>query len=183
MDRESALALVKSQVKNKNLIKHMLATEAVMSSLAGRFDQDESLWSLAGLLHDLDYDQTADQPEKHGLIGAQILEDKGLPAELVQAVKAHNAALGEERKTLLDKALYAVDPVTGLLVAAALIHPQKKLSAVDVDFVLNRFKEKSFARGASREQIESCRELGLSLEEFINISLVAMQGIDRDLGL
>lgn len=183
MDRESALALVKSQVKNKNLIKHMLATEAVMSSLAGRFDQDESLWSLAGLLHDLDYDQTADQPEKHGLVGAQILEDKGLPAELVQAVKAHNAALGEERKTLLDKALYAVDPVTGLLVAAALIHPQKKLLAVDVDFVLNRFKEKSFARGANREQIESCRELGLSLEEFINISLVAMQGIDRELGL
>ena len=105
MDRESALALVKSRVKNKNLIKHMLATEAVMAALARKFNQDESLWALAGLLHDLDYDQTSDQPEQHGLVGARILEDKGLPAELVQAVKAHNPAVGVERKTLLDKAL------------------------------------------------------------------------------
>ncbi|HHX87962.1 MAG TPA: HDIG domain-containing protein [Firmicutes bacterium] len=183
MDRESALALLKSQVKNKNLIKHMLATEAVMSSLAKQFNQDEALWALTGLLHDLDYDQTAQQPEKHGLVGARMLEDKGLPPELVQAVKAHNDALGEERETLLDKALYAVDPVTGLLVAAALIHPQKKLSAIDVDFVLNRFKEKSFARGANREQIESCREIGLSLEDFIELSLAAMQNISGELGL
>ncbi|NMA92670.1 MAG: HDIG domain-containing protein [Firmicutes bacterium] len=183
MDRESALALVKSRVKNKNLIKHMLATEAVMAALARKFNQDESLWALAGLLHDLDYDQTADQPEQHGLVGARILEDKGLPAELVQAVKAHNPAVGVERKTLLDKALYAVDPITGLLVAAALVHPQKKMSAIDGAFVMNRFKEKSFARGADREQIKSCRHLGLSLEEFIAISLAAMQGIARELGL
>jgi len=86
-----------------------------------------------------------DQPEQHGLLGAQILEEKGLPPELVQAVKAHNEVLGVERQTLLDKALYAADPVTGLLVAAALIHPQKKLAAIDLDFVMNRFKEKSFA--------------------------------------
>ncbi len=183
MDRESGLALLKKQIKNKNLIKHMLATEAVMSSLAEKFDQDRELWALTGLLHDLDYDQTADQPEKHGLLGAQMLEEAGLSPELVQAVKAHNPALGEERKTLLDKALYAVDPVTGLLVAAALVHPEKKLAAIDVEFVLKRFKEKSFARGASREQIESCRELGLSLEEFLTISLAAMQGIGRELGL
>lgn len=183
MEREEALSLVKQEVKTKNLIKHMLAVEAVMSSLAGKFNQDEVLWALTGLLHDLDYDQTAHQPEKHGLVGARMLEAKGLPPELVRAVKAHNEALGEERKTLLDKALYAVDPVTGLLVAAALIHPQKMLSAIDVDFVLNRFKEKSFARGASREQIESCRELGLSLEEFVAISLAAMQSISGELGL
>ena len=183
MDREKALTLLRSQVKNKNLIKHMLATEAVMAALAAKFDQDEVLWALTGLLHDLDYDQTADQPEKHGLLGAQMLEEKGWPMELVQAVKAHNAALGVKRNTLLDKALYAVDPITGLLVAAALIHPQKKLSAIDVDFVLKRFKEKSFARGAGREQIKSCRELGLSLDEFIAISLSAMQGVSEELGL
>lgn len=106
-----------------------------------------------------------------------------MPAELVHAVKAHNEMIGVERETLLDKALYAADPVTGLLVAAALIHPQKKLSAIDVPFVMNRFKEKNFARGADRGQIESCRELGLELERFIALSLEAMQSIAADLGL
>jgi uncharacterized protein len=183
MQREEALNLVKEQVKNKNLIKHMLATEAVMSRLALHLGQDRELWSLAGLLHDVDYDQTVDEPEQHGLLGAQLLEEKGCPAELVRAVKAHNEALGVAPRTLLDKALFAVDPVTGLLVAAALIHPEKKLSALDVDFILNRFKEKSFARGAGRGQIESCREIGLTLAEFIGLSLEAMQGISKDLGL
>lgn len=183
MEREEALSLVKQEVKTKNLIKHMLAVEAVMRRLARELGQDEELWALAGLLHDLDYDKTVDQPEQHGLLGAQILEGKGLPAELVRAVKAHNEMLGIERKTLLDKALYAADPVTGLLVAAALIHPQKKLAAIDLDFVLNRFKEKSFARGADRGQIETCGDLNLSLERFIALSLEAMQSIAADLGL
>lgn len=183
MEREEALRLVKQEVKTKNLIKHMLAVEAVMRRLAGELDQDEELWALAGLLHDLDYDRTVDQPEQHGLLGARILEEKGLPAELIRAVKAHNEMLGVERQTLLDKALYAADPVTGLLVAAALIHPQKKLAAIDLDFVMKRFKEKSFARGADRGQIESCRELNLSLERFMTLSLEAMQSIAADLGL
>ena len=183
MKREEALSLVKEEVKNKNLLKHMLAVEAVMRRLAGELGEDEALWALAGLLHDLDYDKTVDDPERHGLLGAQILEERGLPEALIQAVKAHNPAVGVERKTLLDKALYAVDPITGLLVAAALVHPQKKMSAIDGAFVMNRFKEKSFARGADREQIKSCRHLGLSLEEFIAISLAAMQGIARELGL
>lgn len=183
MEREEALSLVKQEVKTKNLIKHMLAVEAVMRRLARELGQDEELWAVAGLLHDLDYDKTVDQPEQHGLLGAQILEGKGLPAELVRAVKAHNEMLGIERKTLLDKALYAADPVTGLLVAAALIHPQKKLAAIDLDFVLNRFKEKSFARGADRGQIETCSDLNLTLERFIVLSLEAMQSIAADLGL
>ena len=183
MEREEALRLIKQEVKTKNLIKHMLAVEAVMRRLAEELGQDEELWALTGLLHDLDYDRTMDQPEQHGLLGAQILEEKGLPPELVQAVKAHNEVLGVERQTLLDKALYAADPVTGLLVAAALIHPQKKLAAIDLDFVMNRFKEKSFARGADRGQIESCSELNLSLERFMTIRLEAMQSIAADLGL
>ncbi|MGB4331171.1 MAG: HD domain-containing protein, partial [Dethiobacteria bacterium] len=157
--------------------------EAVMRRLAEELGQDEELWALTGLLHDLDYDRTMDQPEQHGLLSAQILEEKGLPPELIQAVKAHNEVLGVERQTLLDTALYAADPVTGLLVAAALIHPQKKLAAIDLDFVMNRFKEKSFARGADRGQIESCSELNLSLERFMTLSLEAMQSIAADLGL
>lgn len=183
MKREEALDLVKEKVRNKNLIKHMLAVEAVMDRLARHFGEDRELWALAGLLHDVDYDQTLDTPEQHGLLGAQLLEEKGCAPELVQAVKAHNEALGIPPRTLLDKALFAVDPVTGLLVAAALVHPDKKLAPVDVDFILKRFKEKSFARGADRGQIESCRELGLTLEQFLGLSLEAMQGISGELGL
>ncbi len=183
MKREEALSLVKEEVKNKNLLKHMLAVEAVMRRLAGELGEDEELWALAGLLHDLDYDKTVDDPERHGLLGAQILEERGLPEALIQAVKAHNPALGVERRTPMDKALYAADPVTGLLVAAALVHPQKKLAAIDLEFVMKRFKEKSFARGADRGQIETCRELNLSLEQFLALSLEAMQSIAADLGL
>ncbi|HHW75113.1 MAG TPA: HDIG domain-containing protein [Firmicutes bacterium] len=183
MKREEALSLVKEEVKNKNLLKHMLAVEAVMRRLAGELGEDEELWALAGLLHDLDYDKTVDNPEQHGLLGAQILEERGLPEALIQAVKAHNPALGVERRTPMDKALYAADPVTGLLVAAALVHPQKKLAAIDLEFVMKRFKEKSFARGADRGQIETCRELNLSLEQFLALSLEAMQSIAADLGL
>lgn len=183
MKREEALSLVKEEVKNKNLLKHMLAVEAVMRRLAGELGEDEALWALAGLLHDLDYDKTVDDPERHGLLGAQILEERGLPEALIQAVKAHNPALGVERRTPMDRALYAADPVTGLLVAAALVHPQKKLAAIDLEFVMKRFKEKSFARGADRGQIETCCELDLSLEQFLALSLEAMQSIAADLGL
>ncbi|HSW36026.1 MAG TPA: HDIG domain-containing protein [Candidatus Limnocylindrales bacterium] len=183
MNRDDAYALVHGQVKNKNLIKHMLAVEVVMARLAEHFGEDEYLWGLTGLLHDVDYDQTADKPERHGLLGAEMLQERGCPEQLVQAVKAHNEALMVERRSLLDKALYAVDPVTGLLVAAALVHPDRKLSAIDVDFIMKRFKEKSFARGANREQIESCCELDLALEQFLDLSLEAMQGISKELGL
>lgn len=183
MTRDEALELVREQVKNKNLVKHMLAVEAVMARLAEHFGEDKNLWSLTGLLHDIDYDKTVNQPEQHGLLGARLLEEKGFPGEMVQAVKAHNEALGTPRTSRMDRALYAADPVTGLLVAAALVHPDKKLASIDVDFVLKRFKEKSFARGANREQIESCRELGLPLEKFIALSLEAMQGIAGELNL
>jgi len=183
MNRADALQLVKDQVKNKNLVKHMLATEAVMRRLAEKMGEDPELWGLTGLLHDVDYDQTVDLPEQHGLVGARLLEEKGYPGELIQAVKAHNEAIGFAAETVMDKALYAVDPVTGLLVAAALIHPDKKLAAITVDFVLNRFKEKSFARGADRGQIESCVNIGYSLEEFIGISLEAMQDVAKEMGL
>lgn len=183
MDRQEALELVKKHVKTRNLIKHMLATEAVMKALAERFGEDEGKWALAGLLHDIDYDETAHDPDRHSLVGGEMLEKLGLPDDVVGAVKAHNEAHGLPRETRLDKALYAVDPLTGLLVAAALIHPEKKLSAIDVGFVMNRFKESSFARGANRDQIRSCSELGLSLEEFVGIGLAAMQGIAEELGL
>jgi predicted hydrolase (HD superfamily) len=116
-------------------------------------------------------------------VGAEILESQGLPEHIVYAVKVHNPYHGLPRKALIDKALYAVDPLTGLIVAAALIHPDKKLASIDSEFVLNRYKEKSFARGADRSVIASCDELGLSLEEFVSLGLEAMQGISKELGL
>lgn len=183
MDREEAYDLLKKNLKNKNLVKHCLAVEAVMKALATHFSEDIKRWGLAGLLHDIDYGETADDPERHSLLGGEMLEELGLDEEIVYAVKAHNGIHGLPRKKMIDKALYASDPLTGLIVAAALIHPDKKLKAIDSNFVLNRYGEKSFAKGADRDVIASCQELSMELEEFINLSLEAMQGIAEELGL
>jgi putative nucleotidyltransferase with HDIG domain len=183
MTRKEALNLLHKYLKNNNLFKHSLAVEAVMRDLAEHFGEDPDIWGLAGLLHDIDYDWTKDQPEKHSLEGAELLREKGLPEDVVYAVKVHNEKHGLPRKSLLDKALYATDPVTGLIVAGALIKKEKSLAAIDVPFLLNRFSEKSFARGARRETINSCSELGLSLDEFMDISLRAMQNISDKMGL
>ena len=112
-----------------------------------------------------------------------MLEEMGLSEDIVYSVKVHNEEHGLPRNSLMDKALYATDPLTGLIVAGALIKPEKKLAAIDVPFLINRFGEKSFARGANREQIKSCSDLGLSMEEFMGIGLEAMQTIPKDLGI
>ena len=183
MNRDEALALVSSMIKNKNLIKHHLAVEAVMRALARYFGEDEESWGLAGLLHDADYEITKKDPHRHGLVMAEKLEELGVDPVIVRAVKAHNDALGVPLETRMEKALYACDELTGLIVASALIHPERKLAALDTRFVRNRFKEKSFARGARREQIRTCSDLGFELEPFIGLSLAAMQGIAGELGL
>jgi putative nucleotidyltransferase with HDIG domain len=184
MTRDEALAEVTKRVANKNLVKHMLAVEAIMGELAARFGEDSAQWRLAGLVHDIDYDQTATEPDRHGLVSAEILEQLGVEPEVVYAVKAHNGdRLGVPRQRRLDKALYAADPLSGLIVAAALIHPAKKLSRIDADFVLNRYGEKGFARGANRPQIAVCHELGLELREFIALGLAGMQKSSDELGL
>ncbi|GAW93198.1 HDIG domain-containing metalloprotein [Calderihabitans maritimus] len=183
MTRDQAWELLKRHLKNKNLRKHCLAVEAVMRRLAKHFGEDEELWGLAGLLHDIDYEDTKDNPERHSQVGADLLAEEGLPEEVVYAVRAHNHYHGLPLKSLMDKALYATDPLTGLIVAAALIHPEKKLAAIDVPFLINRYKEKSFARGADRETIDYCSEMGLSLEKFMELGLEAMRGISNELGL
>ncbi len=181
MTREEAITLLDKHVQNKNLRKHMFAVEAVMKRLAREFEENEDLWGLAGLLHDLDYDQTVNDFSKHGLVTAEILAETDLPEEVVHAIKSHPGHFPRESR--LDQALYAADPVTGLIVAAALMHPTKKLKNVDVDFVLRRFKEKRFAAGADRDQIKSCETFGFSLDQFLGLSLEAMQSIDQILGL
>lgn len=183
MTREEALNLLNENLENRNLFKHSLAVEAVMRELALHFGEDEHTWGLAGLLHDIDYDRTKDDPDRHSLEGAQLLEEKGLPQEVVYAVKVHNDRHGFPRQSLLDKALFATDPVTGLIVASALIKKEKSLAAIDVPFLINRMGEKSFARGANRETIRSCDQMGLSLDDFLGIGLRAMQKISAEMGL
>jgi len=183
MERGQAMEELTARLKNKNLVKHCIAVEAIMRELAGHFGYDPEVWGLAGLLHDIDYDMTKDDPAKHSLLAAEILEGLGVDNEIIYAVKAHNGYHGIERKRKIDKALYCADPVSGLITAAALILPSKKLSDVDENFVLRRMDEKAFARGADREQIRSCSELGLTLEEFIAIALSAMKKVAEDLGL
>ena len=181
MTREQAFEVVKSKVKNDRLLKHMLATEAVMRAVAARLGENEDAWALAGLVHDVDYDETADAPERHGVIGAAYLRELGVAEDVLQAVESHAGHRNLESR--MDKALYAADPLTGLIVASALMHPSKKIGAINAEFVLKRFKEKRFAAGANREQIKSCETLGLTLEEFIGLSLAAMQGVSQELGL
>jgi len=184
MKRDKAFNLLEENLFNKNLIKHCLAVEAIMRALAQKFEKDNEQWGLAGLLHDIDYEKTKDIPEKHSLIGAEMLENMGLNEEICEAVKTHNEMHGIAPQSLMAKALFAADPLSGLIVASTLVLPSKKIQDLTVKNILTRFNEKSFARGANREIIGKCQELlGLSLEEFINIALKAMQEINSDLEL
>lgn len=183
MERTEALTLIQQMVKNKNLIKHMLATEAIMQKVATFLKEDVKVWGLAGLVHDLDYDKTLKTPEQHAILGAQMLKEAGADPKIIQAVLAHGPSFSQERETPLDIALFAADPLSGFIVAAALIHPQKKLAALDTVFILKRFREKWFAKGANRDQIRACEKLGLTLEKFIELGLKAMQEISVELGL
>ncbi len=186
MEREKALNLVEKYVKNKNSVKHMLATEAVMKKMADHFGEDPQLWGLAGLLHDIDMERVdyEKKPDKHGPGSVDILNKEGLESEeLFDAILAHNPAAGKDTGKLIEKVIRAVDPVTGLIVAATLISPDKKINRIDTDFVMRRFDESSFARGADRELIRGCQDFNMKLEEFISISLKAMQEISDDLGL
>jgi putative nucleotidyltransferase with HDIG domain len=181
MDREAAMRLLREYTKNENLVKHALAVEAAMRAYARRFGEDEELWGIAGLLHDFDYER---YPEEHPMKGAQILEELGYPPELVHAVRAHADFTGVKRESLLDKALFAVDELTGLLVAAALVQPNKTLAEVKVSSVRKKMKDKSFARGVNREDlVRGAAELGVELDEHIGFVLAAMQGIAPQLGL
>jgi putative nucleotidyltransferase with HDIG domain len=181
MTRDEALELVKSKVKAKNLVKHMLAVEAIMKRVAQHFDEDAEMWGLTGLLHDLDYDETAQDFDRHSLLTCEWLKEYDLDQRILYAIRAHPRKVEPQSK--MDWALFAADPLSGLVVAAALMHPTKKLKNVTVEFVLNRFKEKRFAAGASREDIQACEKIDLSLEEFVKLALEGMQSVDQELGL
>ncbi|MEE8582518.1 MAG: HDIG domain-containing metalloprotein [Dehalococcoidales bacterium] len=183
MTREEALGSVRASVENANLVKHMLATEVVMRALASRLGEDEEAWGLTGLLHDIDVELTDGEMTQHSMLGSDLARELGASEEMVHAILAHNQGHGIALETRLDKALFCADPLTGLITAAALVRPDKKLAGVEARSVQKRFKEKSFAAGADRGQIAGCLELGIELDEFLQIGLSAMKGIAKDLGL
>jgi putative nucleotidyltransferase with HDIG domain len=184
MNREEAYNLLRQNLTNQNLIKHSLALEAAMAALAARLGGDEEKWGVTGLLHDIDYELVKDNLENHSKKGAAMLKDLGLEEDICKAVLTHNESHGVEPETMMAKALFCADPLTGLIVAATLVMPSRKIKDLETDNVLNRFKEKAFARGANREIIAKCSDyLNLSLEEFVKIVLSAMKGISDDLGL
>jgi len=181
--REEALDSIKANIENKNTIKHMLATEAIMRALARRFGEDEEEWGLTGLLHDIDMELTEGDMSTHSRLGADLARELGASEAMAHAILCHNQAHGIPMETRLDKALCCADPLTGLVIAAALVRPDKKLAGVEAKSVRKKFKEKSFAAGANREQIAQCAELRIELDEFLELGLEAMKGIAPSLGL
>ena len=181
LNRADAYQMVVDKIGRNNLLKHILAVEAGMRRLARELNQDEELWGLTGLLHDLDYSVTKDSPEQHAFTTCQWLIPQGLPEEMLYAIKAHPGHV--PCRAALDWALYAIDPATGFIVACALMHPTKRLAAIDEAFMLRRFGEKRFAAGAARENIAACCNLGLELGTFLVLVREGMIGIADDLGL
>ncbi len=184
MSRGDALALLRGRLENVNLVKHCLAAEAVMRAMAEELDEDVDKWGLAGLLHDLDAETQPDLAV-HTRETAQILEEKGVDTEIVEAICLHNpqAHPGKQRSSRFHYALAAGETITGLIIATALVYPDKKLSSVKPKSVRKRIKEKAFARGADREIIKECEKAGIPLADFCALSLTAMQGIAEELGL
>ncbi|MBW1713978.1 MAG: HDIG domain-containing protein [Deltaproteobacteria bacterium] len=183
MDRAEAWELFTSRIQDEYLIKHSLATEAIMRALAEKLGQDVELWGITGLLHDLDFPETKDDPQRHGLVSAELLEDK-LPPEAITAIKRHNAeALGLKRESVFDLCLTAAETITGLVVATTLVYPDKKLKSVKPKSVTKRMKEKAFAAKVNRDHIRLCEEFEVPLPEFAALSVEAMRGISDELGL
>ena len=185
--RDEALLFLKEEIKNENIIKHMLATEAIMRALAKKFEPEkEEEWAIAGLLHDGDYTPATPEREQ-GVKVARVLEKKGfqIPDSVKHAMAAHNwHATGVEPVSKMDWALFACDSLTGLIVATALVRPGKDLASVKVKSVMKKYKDGAFAKGTRRVDIKMCEEkLGIPLEEFVKISLEAMKGISGNLGL
>ena len=183
MTREEALDSIKANVENENLIKHMLATEAIMRALAKRLGEDEEEWGFTGLLHDIDVELTEGDMKVHSKLGADLAKELGASEAMAHAILSHNETHGIPPETNLDKALFCVDPLTGLIIAATLVRPDKKLAGLEAKSVLKRFKEKGFAAGANRQHIARCSEIGLELGEFIKLGVTAMKGIADELGL
>lgn len=182
MNRENALAIVKQYVTNENLIRHMLAVEAAMRFYADKFNQDVELWGNTGLLHDFDW-EIHPSLEKHPQAGAPILRENGVPEEIIQAILSHADHTGVPRETLMQKSLMACDEITGLITAVALVRPSRSLDDLKVKSVKKKWKDRSFAAGADREEIShAVEDFGIDLWEHTTNVIMAMRTIGPELG-
>ncbi|MCS6831407.1 MAG: HDIG domain-containing protein [bacterium] len=183
MNREQAWALLCEYTQSENLRRHALAVEACMRYYARLWGEDEELWGIAGLLHDLDYDQHPSL-EEHPFVGMEILKQRGYPEEVVRSVGAHADHTGIPRQTRLEHALYACDELAGFVTAVALVRPNKKLAEVDVAAVRKKMKDKAFARAVSREELlKGAEEIGVPFDEHVQNVINAMSTVSDDLGL
>jgi len=182
MNREEALALVEAHVTTIGMRKHMFAVEAIMRELAAKLVEDQERFGLCGLLHDIDFEETKEDLNQHGLRSYEMLKEKGLDDETCNAIRAHNEMLGFLRESNMAKALYCADALSGLIVAAALIR-EKNLDNVSTESLKNSFDKKDFAKNIDREIIKKCSELNLTLDEFFEIGLSGMKKIKLELGL
>jgi putative nucleotidyltransferase with HDIG domain len=183
MNRDSALAIVTDYVKNDNLIKHMLSVEAGMRAYAPRYGEAPDYWGLAGLLHDFDWEihPTLDE---HPQAGVPILRERGVPDDIIRCIQSHAPHTGVPREKAMDYALFAVDELTGLITACALVRPSKSLHDLTAKSVKGKWKDRAFAAGVNRDEIEQgARELGVDLTDHITTVIEAMRTIAPRLGL
>jgi putative nucleotidyltransferase with HDIG domain len=183
MNRNDALGLVREFVKNENLVKHMLAVEAAMCFYARQFHEDEETWAIAGLLHDFDW-EIHPTLEGHPQAGEPILKERGVPQEIIRAVMSHADHTGVPRQSRMEKALYACDEITGLITAVALVRPSRSLLDLEPSSVKKKWKDRAFAAGANREEIQkAAEEFGIELWEHVGNVITAMRSIAIELDL
>jgi len=184
LPREEALGMLRKYVKNEKMIAHSLASEAVLFALASHLGRNEQAWAQAGLLHDLDVEVTNADPYTHGPEAAKWLAEMGVDADIVDAIGMHNeVATGKDRFTEFQHALAAGETITGLIMATALVYPDKKIASVKTKSVVKRMKEKAFAASVKRENILECELIGMPIDVFAGIAIAAMTGIADDIGL
>lgn len=183
MTREEALALVQEYVKTPGLVNHMLCVEAAMRFYARKFSEDEELWGLTGLLHDFDW-EIHPTLEEHPTAGAPILRERGVPEEIIRAILSHGIETGVPRESLMERALYACDEITGLVTAVALVRPTRSLYDLSASSVKKKWKDRAFAAGANREEIaQGAQEFGVELWRHVDNVILAMRAIAPELGL
>ena len=186
--RDEALALMHEYTASESLRKHMLAVEAAMRAYAGHYGEDADRWGLAGLIHDFDYERfpnaSRSPDSEHPSSGVGILRDRGWPGDILDAIMGHAAYTGVARETRMARALFAVDELTGLITATALVKPTKSVHDVDAKSVMKKMKDKTFAKGVSREDVTlGAQELGVDLEQHTQFVIGAMRGVAASLGL
>jgi putative nucleotidyltransferase with HDIG domain len=183
VNREEALVIVNEYIQNQNLFRHMLAVEAAMRFYARKFGEDEELWGVTGLLHDFDW-EIHPTLEQHPQAGVPILQERGVPEVIIRAVQSHAEHTGIPRESQMEKALFACDEITGLIIAVALVRPSRSLMDLKVKSVKNKWKDKSFAAGANRDEIaQGAQEFGIELWEHVGNVIEAMRAIAPELGL